>query len=325
MSDTSSVECEFCHNKFKNKHILKNHQLKTKYCLELQNESYSQKEKCQYCTKEFIHKHRKDYHEQTCDKKADYTITEQKENYENKLKDLRENYENKLKEQKELFQLEIKKKDEQILKELKDNNERLLKENKENTTYTTELLNNLVNKQTDLLAQKTTSINNNIKTTNNTITQKNNYINSMGVLNLTEEKIADALSGFSYIEFKNGDRKSLAEYLTRTLLTDENNKVMYPCVDISRRKFVYKNEEGKIIDDKNAQHLIKQINVKVQPTIRRHIKAMTTEVAINTDDEEVLDKGFDKINKLKSEYNIKSSGFIDALAVENDIKKYYSH
>ena len=37
-----------------------------------------------------------------------------------------------------------------------------------------------------------------------------------------------------------------------------------------------------------------------------------------------MDKGLKKIKKLKTEFDIKSSGFIDALATENDIKKLYS-
>lgn len=339
--------CEFCSREFTLKHNLKQHQLKAKYCLEIQNKSCIQKEICRYCEKEFSYKHIKDSHEQICNKRSDHVI---REHYENKLREqkeffeyelkkkeeeLREKYHDKLKtqkelskcklrEQKEFFESELKKKEEHIFKIQNDNNERLLKETKENSNHTTEILSNLVNKQTDLLAQKPTSIKNDIKTTNTTINQKNNYINAMGSLTLTEEKIEEALASFSYDDFMKGNKTLLIKHLNKTLLVDENNKITHPCVDVSRKKFIYKDKNGNIITDKKANYLIDKLSNEFQDRIKNYIDEFRYKITVDNDDDNVMDKGLKKIRKLKNEFDIKSSGFIDALATENDIKKLYS-
>ena len=48
------MNCQYCHNNFKNSYTLKTHQTKTKYCLKLQGLTNIVGEYCcEYCNKDF--------------------------------------------------------------------------------------------------------------------------------------------------------------------------------------------------------------------------------------------------------------------------------
>lgn len=68
-----SITCNFCDKELSSNSSLKLHQTKTKYCLEKQrvlNGSVSiPKIECIHCGKIFIHKHRKNTHEENCDER----------------------------------------------------------------------------------------------------------------------------------------------------------------------------------------------------------------------------------------------------------------
>ncbi len=59
------MQCEFCSQVFATKGNLKNHQLTTKYCLELRN-SKNEKWKCEYCQKNYSSKQSLEQHFGKC-------------------------------------------------------------------------------------------------------------------------------------------------------------------------------------------------------------------------------------------------------------------
>ena len=70
--------CNFCNRTLSKKGALVSHQLKTKYCLEIQRTINPNQDiilvKCQFCTKGFTHKHQKTAHELTCKIRYDLII-----------------------------------------------------------------------------------------------------------------------------------------------------------------------------------------------------------------------------------------------------------
>ena len=94
------MECEFCKNKFSNKHILLHHQKNTKYCLKIQGKN-NNKFKCEFCMKTYSTKQNLEIHYSKCKKNLVKNI---KDEYEEKLKekDIKiKNYAIQVSEQKE--------------------------------------------------------------------------------------------------------------------------------------------------------------------------------------------------------------------------------
>jgi hypothetical protein len=77
------MECEFCKNKFSNKHILLHHQKNTKYCLKIQGKN-NNKFKCEFCIKTYSTKQNLEIHYSKCKKNLVKNI---KDEYEEKLKE----------------------------------------------------------------------------------------------------------------------------------------------------------------------------------------------------------------------------------------------
>lgn len=67
------MECKFCNRKFKNKHTLKTHQSRTKYCLKLQGKDEEPGDYvCSFCGTSFNRKSILDKHLTTCKANSEY-------------------------------------------------------------------------------------------------------------------------------------------------------------------------------------------------------------------------------------------------------------
>lgn len=82
------MECEHCHNKFRNNSILKQHQKTAKYCLSIQNKNGTpvlSLYNCKFCDKSLSQKIDLDRHYLSCKKKSEYNIRNEYETQINNL------------------------------------------------------------------------------------------------------------------------------------------------------------------------------------------------------------------------------------------------
>lgn len=82
------MECEHCHNKFRNNSILKQHQKTAKYCLSIQNKNGTtvlSLYNCKFCEKSLSQKIDLDRHYLSCKKKSEYNIRNEYETQINNL------------------------------------------------------------------------------------------------------------------------------------------------------------------------------------------------------------------------------------------------
>jgi len=97
-------------------------------------------------------------------------------------------------------------------------------------------------------------------TTTNNITVNNNKYNFIQTtLNLSPESIKTKVDAkFTEEHFLDGQR-GVAHFAYDFLLRDDDGKQNYHCTDVSRKIFVFKNKEGKIVKDCQSQFLTKSI------------------------------------------------------------------
>lgn len=213
------MKCEYCEKEFSNKYTLSTHQSNTKYCLEKQGKSLSEKNKCNYCKQIFTTVQRLDIHLQNCKTKE---ILIQKEEKEEEYKIIIEN--------------ELKDKDKLIIElrnELKHSiitNKQLSEKNKELEEKLFSILEKAVNKPT---------------TTNTT----NNYIEKLEMI--SPEHLNQQSVNLTMDHLKQGALGYSSFFLEHSL------KDRVVCTDFSRRKLKYKDENGEVITDPDMTSLSK--------------------------------------------------------------------
>ena len=231
--------CSFCNSKFATKANLRFHQTTAKYCLDKQNVDIINFS-CSGCSKTFTTKPSLDRHLQSCVK---FLSAKKIIDLENQINF----YEFQLSEKDKQLNdktYEISKKDEQI-KELQDK------------------LENIALKA--LSRPTTTTVNNN--TTNNV----NAYIQQMDVI--TDQIFEDNLENFN-IEYIKKGAEGFANYALEHPL---HNRIA--CVDYSRKKVKYKDENGNIISDpemtKLSTKLFSSILAKNRELITKYVDEVT--------------------------------------------------
>jgi len=215
------VKCEFCNNMFVNDNSLKNHQRITKYCLIKQKKELI----CEYCN--FISYSNKDfeYHQNNCITFLKNEIKElQDENkdivhYQNET----EFYKKQLIDKENYYEKQLIEKDNQI-KHLQDQ---------------------IVSITKTAVSKPTTTNNNNI----------NNKILNMSVLNLDNENVKSIINDKYNLDVISEGQKGVAKFATNFLLKDSDGNLNYVCTDASRKIFKYKNHDGELEKDINAQKL----------------------------------------------------------------------
>jgi len=237
---SSNLYCEFCQSEFKSLSNLNYHQKTAKYCLILQNKNIIEQSnfECEYCLKKFTTKIALTLHIKNCYYKENliqkentnkelYNIKNEYESLKKELNELKEKYKDYDKIKDENFTLKTK---EYFLKEMID----YLKENQNKNE-------NMMNKMIENTGSK------NFYQTN--IINKNNIIQNLQPI--SNNMIKQQSENITKKDLKNG-AKSLAKFAFENVYKDR----VY-ITDISRKTFVFKDQNGNIIKDKNG---LKSIN-----------------------------------------------------------------
>jgi hypothetical protein len=203
---------------FVNDNSLKNHQRITKYCLIKQKKQII----CESCNNISFSQNDYENHQNNC-------ITFLK----SKIKEL--NDENKdivyYQTETEFYRKQVTEKEKQLVE--KDNQIKHLQEQIVSITKTA------ISKPT------TTTNNNNI----------NNKILNMSILNLDNENIKSIINDKYNLDVISEGQKGVAKFAANFLLKDSDGNLNYVCTDTSRKIFKYKNNDGDLEKDVNAQRL----------------------------------------------------------------------
>jgi esterase/lipase len=242
------MDCNFCKKTFSSLSSLNNHKVTAKYCLKIQNKTIDEKFKCAYCDKNFTSKNALTLHTKTC-KDLDIII-------KTKDKDIiiatQKNIIEQLQRQEEQCKEQLQRQEEQCKEQLQRQEEQYKEQLGQYTQQIKELQDKLERLATTAISKPSTTNNNNTK------------ILLLSPLDLSQERISNIVS-----TKLNGDHivdgiAGLAKFVKDEIIKDENGKILYNCVDSSRQMFKYKNENGDVIKDKNANKLIGAI----QPALK---------------------------------------------------------
>ena len=210
-------KCEYCNNVFKTLKIMNKHQKTAKFCLIKQKKQII----CGSCNNISYSQNDFENHQNNC-------ITFLK----SKIKELNDEnkdivyYQNKI----EFCEKQLIEKNEQLIE--KDNQIKHLQEQIVSITKTA-------------VSKPTTTNNNNI----------NNKILNMSVLNLDNENVKNIINNNYNLDVISEGQKGVAKFATNFLLKDSDGNLNYVCTDASRKIFKYKNNDGELEKDINAQKL----------------------------------------------------------------------
>jgi len=220
------MECQYCLKILKTKWSLKNHQKTTKYCLKIQGENECKKIKCNICQKTFTTKTNLGKHIVNCKKSKIYIK-------------LLENKNIKLLEENKNIKKELNQKYKLLEKEL-NQKYKLLEESKLQ-------INKLIDKLENVAVKAATkpTINN-----NNRSIHINNIINNLQPIRDDELKTCGEQLTLEH------HRQGAEGYAKFALDIPFKDKLA--CVDINRKKFKYKDNDGNIIEDEGFHKMFKK-------------------------------------------------------------------
>lgn len=230
------MECEYCKSNFKTIKNLSTHQKTAKYCIKLQTKPTKISYDCCICKKQFTSNNHRNNHEKLCvsvDKfKEVQSLCVEIKNDNNKknkiILDLEdENYE--LLNEIEKYKQKIIEYDRQLIeKDLKSSE-------KECEIY-------------KKMSEKPQAVN----ITNNTKNNININLTPMSFDKTEYENILrNAITENSFQQIPN----DIITLIINEILLDSNGKLKYICTDKSRKKCKWKNKNGKICYDQNAEKL----------------------------------------------------------------------
>jgi hypothetical protein len=274
-------KCEYCKGVFKTLKILNYHQKTAKFCLIKQNKRII----CNYCNNISYSEKEFEFHQNNCI----VFLKSKNQDLEEKIKELQDEnkdiayFQNKI----EFCEKQFFDKENYYEKQLieKDNQIKHLQEQIVSITKTA------VSKPT------TTNNNNNI----------NNKILNMSVLNLDSDNIKSIINDKYNLDVISEGQKGVAKFATNFLLKDSDGNLNYVCTDPSRKIFKYKNHDGELEKDINAQRLT---NILSDNGIFNTTSQITKDHWTNDDgsiDDDKFSKLFSKtleINSLKDDNTI---------------------
>jgi hypothetical protein len=232
----TELKCLFCDAIFSTKYILQKHQNTAKFCLEIQNKTIELKYKCDTCDKTFIRKDFLERHISSCKNNIKKQILELNENIDKANKTI-----DKLKKNNEKLKLENKNQNEQNKYLDKANKDYLNRINsleiqlKEFLELNTKSMENVASKAIE---------NTGSKTTNQTFNNRNQIISNLQPL--TNDYMRDQTQHFGVDYIRHG-AQSMALFAK-----DYTFKNRIAITDVSRKKFVFKDEQGNLISDFNG-------------------------------------------------------------------------
>jgi hypothetical protein len=261
----TDLTCNYCNHIFKNKSNLDKHQKTAKYCIELQktqnldiinediidNNFENNIHICSYCNKEFFRKDTLIRHINICKDKNKY----EDENKNKIISELKIEIENKNKIISEL-KIEIENKD-IIIYELKNKNEntnKIISELKieiENKNKIYNSLENITIRAIENSGNKTNIINNN----------KSNLSIINHLTPLTDSHIREKASLLQTKDILKG-AESLAIFAR-----DHSFKDRVICTDVTRRNFIFKDENNNIIKDPKGVKITKKFIENNKPEL----------------------------------------------------------
>jgi len=217
-------KCEYCNNVFKSLKTLNQHKRLAKFCLIKQKKQLI----CDYCNDISYSDKDFEYHQNNCI----IFLKSKNQELEEKIKELQE--ENKdiiyYQNETEFYKKQLTEKNEQLVE--KDNQIKHLQDQIVSITKTA-------------VSKPTTTNNNNI----------NNKILNMSVLNLDSENVKNIINDKYNLDVIYEGQKGVAKFATNFLLKDSDGNLNYVCTDPSRKIFKYKNHDGELEKDINAQKL----------------------------------------------------------------------
>ena len=248
--------CEYCNKQFGTNSNLKSHQLKTKYCLQLQNKNIDKT--CEYCNKKlsirYVDKHK--CHEKDA-KLAILKLEEIKEQEEFNNKKLQ------LIQQADEYKKETERKliDMQIQDDLIRKHEIYIRELETKLQMKEEIINKYegkLDKQEEKLLEKLSTVSN--VTTNNT-TQINNNL----MLSIPQDILEEKAKLYTVDHWKKGE-EGTAIWIADNL----SDMFNYHVVDNSRRKFEYviNGERGIDLDADKMKSLIQPPLIPIMDQIK---------------------------------------------------------
>jgi hypothetical protein len=264
-------KCEYCNNVFKTLKIMNKHQKTAKFCLIKQKKQII----CESCNNISFCENDFENHQNNCIVFLKSKIKElQDEN-----KDI-QYYQNET----EFYKKQLTEKDNHYEKQLveKDNQIKHLQDQIVSITKTA------ISKPT-------------------TTTNINNKILNMSVLNLDNENVKSIINDKYNLDVISDGQKGIAKFATNFLLKDSNGNLNYVCTDPSRKIFKYKNLDGELEKDINAQRLT---NILSDNGIFNTTTQITKDHWTNDDgsiDDDKFSKLFSKtleINSLKDDNTI---------------------
>jgi hypothetical protein len=129
----------------------------------------------------------------------------------------------------------------------------------------------------------------------------------MSVLNLDNENVKNIINNNYNLDVISEGQKGVAKFATNFLLKDSDGNLNYVCTDPSRKIFKYKNHDGELEKDINAQKLT---NILSDNGIFNTTTQITKDHWTNDDgsiDDDKFSKLFSKtleINSLKEDNTI---------------------
>jgi hypothetical protein len=217
-------KCEYCNNVFKSLKTLNQHKRLAKFCLIKQKKQLI----CEYCNDISYSDKDFEYHQNHCIiflKSKNQELEEKIKELENENKDI-VYFQNKI----EFCEKQLIEKENQLVE--KDNQIKHLQDQIVSITKTA-------------ISKPTTTNNNNI----------NNKILNMSVLNLDNENVKNIINNNYNLDVISEGQKGVAKFATNFLLKDSDGNLNYVCTDASRKIFKYKNNDGELEKDINAQKL----------------------------------------------------------------------
>lgn len=224
--------CEYCNKNFSSKSNLLYHINKTKRCIENRNIEIINDEKifkCNYCDKTLSSKNRLECHKEIC-----VGIK-----FQNKLDELVNNL--------EIYKVTINEKD------------TLIEQQRLQILEQKDMIKNLQDRLQHICEKavsKPTTVNNNNKSDNHSIT---NTYNHLQPVNLSHDYLYQVLDKNLKLEHIYQGQIGLANVVAQKLLTDESGRPIAFCNDKSRQVIKYKNEDGEIVKDSRAYNLVSSI------------------------------------------------------------------
>ena len=292
-------KCDFCKSELSTKSALKVHQSNAVYCLEKQGiKSHSLK--CEYCDRKFKLSSSVKRHENICESKnlqyKNIELVKNIQNLEEDNKKLIKQYEEKMADRDKIYQQELTRIKQLHEYELRER-DTIIKCEKEKIE--------LLREELKMANERITTVNNtnnNNYSTNSTNNIKAKYAH-LNILDLSTERIKSATEHYTLDDYNRGP-EGMADWCVKYVLRDDSGKIHYICTDKNRRNFVYRDSNGTIVNDSQANKLKEVIKPLMNMKLKECKKSKYMELSeIDDDTNEIMDD-INRIHRENKDYGV---------------------